>query len=630
MKNMKKIHIRSVFLGCLFLIGFAFTTTQQSYGQAQPPFNPAEIVTFDPDNTFSEVIEIINQFALDFEDKFIIDRSGYEGAIGVNLPPMHWKNALQFILDFQDLELVINEEFYEIIVPEAPVTANANPSNPGAPPIATTRTREVRISATFFEGNRGALREVGVEWSTLTSDVPAEIQDFVFGENRDAVPQTSFNNQFVSVNSFGAQGVSQNVFNSLVNFGDVGAGISVQALFSAFEADNLGNIIATPFTKVLDGQVGRIQDGQDFSIKQRDFAGNVSDVFFSSGTILQVTPTIVDFGDTSFVHLDIEAELSSAQPDPVSTIITKQNTTTQVTLLDGEATAIGGLYRTEEAKVRRGIPILKDIPILGYLFGFNSTSYSENELIIIIRVDIEDPISDRFNKALTRRSIGEVIDDTKSLNRNLLNLTVDNIDDILPPREDLASAETNQTNTDTSNQQEATSDSTSTEVENPEEEKADEYAGKEQQPVELTEEQKQAAKELSLPVSNPELMVVVPRAFDLDKYLDNKEKGIEQPELEKEVNNTGNLKYFVIGGSFIVPRNAYRFEDQLRGVGYDDTRLLVNTESRFHFVAYQGYERIDDAINEVRRLREGDNSEAWLFVLDSPGKSVKVSSNIDN
>jgi general secretion pathway protein D len=34
--------------------------------------------------------------------------------------------------------------------------------------IASTSTREVRINATFFEGSRRALREVGVDWSTLT------------------------------------------------------------------------------------------------------------------------------------------------------------------------------------------------------------------------------------------------------------------------------------------------------------------------------------------------------------------------------------------------------------------------------------------------------------------------------
>ncbi|MDZ7680204.1 MAG: hypothetical protein U5J63_00495 [Fodinibius sp.] len=131
-------------------------------------------------------------------------------------------------------------------------------------------------------------------------------------------------------------------------------GIDVQALFSAFEANNLGEILASPTIKVMDGQEGRIQVGQDFSIKQRDIAGNVVEKFFNVGTILTVTPQVITQRDTTFIHLDINAERSSAQPDPVSTVINKQQAQTQAILLDGEATVIAGLYNKEKTEVRTG------------------------------------------------------------------------------------------------------------------------------------------------------------------------------------------------------------------------------------------------------------------------------------
>lgn len=68
----------------------------------------------------------------------------------------------------------------------------------------------------------------------------------------------------MSVSSSNANQVSQSVFNALVNLGEIGPGISVQALFSTFESNNLGSIIATPSIKVVDGEEGKIQDGQDF------------------------------------------------------------------------------------------------------------------------------------------------------------------------------------------------------------------------------------------------------------------------------------------------------------------------------------------------------------------------------
>ncbi len=67
-------------------------------------------------------------------------------------------------------------------------------------------------------------------------------------------------------------------------FGDV------TAAFKFLESEQLGNIIASPNVIVREGQQGRIQVGSDFSVKQRDFAGNVVEKFFPTGTIIEVTP----------------------------------------------------------------------------------------------------------------------------------------------------------------------------------------------------------------------------------------------------------------------------------------------------------------------------------------------------
>ncbi|MEX0823394.1 MAG: hypothetical protein WD008_03335, partial [Balneolaceae bacterium] len=287
--------------------------------------NPEEMISFDRRTNFTEAIDVLNTFAQEFENRFIINRTDYTGPIGVTLPAMHWKDALDYILRVQNFvllespdvyELVTQEEADRIMQPESGAIATAGAGQALTPEQElrmkiNTDSKEVRINATFFEGNKRALREIGVDWSTLTNAVPDNIGQFVNqdaggagggggaggaggagGQETGQLPTTNFGDSFVNVNSRGAQSVSQNVFNALVNFGDVN-GVEVQALFSAFEADNLGKILATPSIKVLNGEEGRIQVGQDFSIKQRDFAGNVTDQFFSTGTILTVTPQIV-------------------------------------------------------------------------------------------------------------------------------------------------------------------------------------------------------------------------------------------------------------------------------------------------------------------------------------------------
>lgn len=595
-----------------FALAF-LTIVQQTnlLAQNQNPFreytNPDEIVTFDRSTTYTEAIEIINQFVQEYENKFIIDQSGYTGSIGVSLPPMYWKEALNYILKIQNLQLIEQPDYYEIVVPADPTTGERLGIDPtGASPtdgtgddfLADINTREVRINATFFIGNKRALAEIGIDWSTLTNNVPANIQDFVGEGGSESIPQTGFSDQFVSVNSTNASQVSQNVFNALVNLGEIGPGINVQALFSTFESNNLGSIIATPSIKVIDGQEGKIQDGQDFSVKQRDFAGNVTDEFFSTGTILTVTPTIIDYNDSTFIHLDIVAERSNAQPDAVSTIIQKQQVTTKSLLLDGEATAVAGLYTTSEIKIRRGVPFLKDLPGwffgLKYLFGYNSTDVIENELVIIIQAELEKSLAERMNDKLKTK--GTILSEQRDRFRNDMDYIIERSGDLdtglAPVRDD----------------EPDTSTVTSPGIDGMEEKKEDPVVEeKPEQKEELTNEQKEELKKLSMPIKDPELMVVVPKAFDLNEYLAKREQG-------EIIEDDSNLKYFVIGGSFIVPNNATNYSKLLDSQGFE-SRILFNPSTRFNYVAYYGFADYDEAVSTTKRMRIEGDPGSWLFTL---------------
>lgn len=616
MNTMKATHNTYCLLFTFFTVLLLGLVPQKASAQIVDPLreytNPDEVVAFNKTTTYNEAIEIIDTFAQEYENKFIVDNSGYSGAIGVNLPAMHWKDALQYIMRFQNLELNEFEEYYEIAVPQQKTTTTNTQQAGGATRtgqgggdiiLPTTETREVRINATFFEGNKRALQEIGVDWSTLTSDVPDELNDFVAGEGNESLPNTEFNDQFVAVNSFNAQNVSQNAFNAIINTGELGPGISVQALFSAFEADNLGKVLATPSIKVVDGEEGNIQVGQDFSIKQRDIAGNVTDNFVSTGTILTVTPQIITQEDTSFIYLNLEVERSTAQPDVVSTIINKQEATTSAILLNGESTYVAGLYRTEETTVRRGIPLLKDVPLLKYIFGFNSKDYLENELIIIVQAELVEPVRTRFDNI--RESKRDVLEDTRD------DMRAD-LDRVFSRDEDRFLRPDEMTDEEGSMDELIEEDTTESPLKEPvkEELTADET---------LTDEQKEVYEELSMPVQKPELMVVVPKAFSLEEYLEYKANGGREEIIENNLNT--DIKYFIIGGSFLVPGNAQRFKELLDEQGYN-TRILFNPETRFNYVAYEGYADFEKAVDRTYEVRGSFNSEAWLFTLQDNTEEV--------
>jgi general secretion pathway protein D len=51
---------------------------------------------------------------------------------------------------------------------------------------------------------------------------------------------------------------------------------------------------------------------------------------------------------------------------------------------DGQTAVIGGLIRTNDSSVRRGIPLLKDLPLLGILFRSDNITRQNRELIIFV------------------------------------------------------------------------------------------------------------------------------------------------------------------------------------------------------------------------------------------------------
>jgi len=389
---------RFIITGVFLLCAFSLSAQNMRNLPVQPYNNPDEVVTFSRQTGFEQAVHILNSFSKQYEQKVIIDKSSMRSSIGVNIPPMPWKQALNYIIAATGLVLQEYPNYYEIL----PKGAEEKESKVERG-LVDLSTREIKISATFFEGNKRLLREIGVDWSTLK-------------------------NGKVQVNSLGATNVSQQYFtvtfpNEPIPWMNIlNTGWDVKALFSTFEAANEGKILSSPTVKVMDGEEGFIQVGQDFSIKQTDFAGNTVDKFFSTGTILRVTPNIIDVNDTTFLHMQVSAEKSSAQPDPVSTVINKQQATTQVLLLSGEETVIAGLYRTDETHVRKGIPFLKDLPwyVLGlrYLFGYESSDKAEQELVILIKAEIVPTITERLMKEAVTSVDSSTTDNSPTMQTN--------------------------------------------------------------------------------------------------------------------------------------------------------------------------------------------------------------------
>jgi general secretion pathway protein D len=95
-----------------------------------------------------------------------------------------------------------------------------------------------------------------------------------------------------------------------------------------------------------------------------------------AGVILTVTPRI---GERGTVALDVKQEVNDIggpEPPTGSRRINKREAETSVVLVNNQTLVLGGLITDRREFIRRGIPLLRDIPILGYLFGFTERSTS--------------------------------------------------------------------------------------------------------------------------------------------------------------------------------------------------------------------------------------------------------------
>jgi general secretion pathway protein D len=248
------------------------------------------------------------------------------------------------------------------------------------------KTREVTISAIFVEIDQSKAREVGLNWSIFRG-----------------------NDLNLGVQFTGADRVSTDILSATVAPTSKKLAVSMEGALKVFENEQVGEIIGRPQVTVRSGTKGRVQVGTDFSIKERDFAGNVIDRFYSAGTILEITPTVYQYGNNELIDLTYTATKSSVVPGTVSTLVNKTENSGKILLLNGEENYVGGLYTNEENTVRAGIPFLKDLPWwffgLRYVFGYDKKTLDRKDLLIVIRAELVPTIDERINQLGKARNL---------------------------------------------------------------------------------------------------------------------------------------------------------------------------------------------------------------------------------
>jgi general secretion pathway protein D len=178
--------------------------------------------------------------------------------------------------------------------------------------------------------------------------------------------------------------------------GGESGGVRYAGLLRALQADTNTNILSTPNITTLDNEEAELIVGQNLPFVTGSFTGtgsnNPQNPFQTIerqdvGLTLKVTPQINE-GDT--VKLVIEQETSSVIPGTVDQGIATRKRSIKTTVLvdDGAILVLGGLISDEATDTKSKVPVLGDIPVLGFLFRSENTTKTKANLMVFLRPSI--------------------------------------------------------------------------------------------------------------------------------------------------------------------------------------------------------------------------------------------------
>ena len=243
-------------------------------------------------------------------------------------------------------------------------------------------TPQIEITAKLVDVDAEALRNIGIEWNVGPQPGGSSGEFF---SNTGPIPADYVHPGKNPQNSLGASHNS--------SIGDpatrVSYGVSkswgfVEAQLQLLAQNRKANIISNPRITTVDNREAKIVVGQKIPLIVQDVAGNPVSQLQTIGIQLRVTPHLTQ--DKKII-MDLHPEVSDLSAQSTvqgGIIINTSEADTRVMVDDGQTAVIGGLIRTNESTVRRGVPYLKDMPLLGALFRSNSTVRQNRELIIFV------------------------------------------------------------------------------------------------------------------------------------------------------------------------------------------------------------------------------------------------------
>ncbi|MBT0651520.1 type II secretion system secretin GspD [Geomobilimonas luticola] len=240
------------------------------------------------------------------------------------------------------------------------------------------RRRQVFVQALIAEVSLDKLKELGVQLGATGGGITGN---------------TAAAGAFDPFNFIGATDPAQALITTFLTGVAGNTNLQLAGNLKALFTDGTVNVLSTPNILTSDNKEAEIFVGENVPFRGSITYGSSSQIApqqsierKDTGITLKITPQI---SEGEYVKLDIYQEISAVK-DALSTgaaadiTTTKRSAKTSVVVKDKETVVIGGLIQDQETETIKKIPLLGDIPLLGWLFKTTSKQRKKTNLMIVL------------------------------------------------------------------------------------------------------------------------------------------------------------------------------------------------------------------------------------------------------
>jgi type IV pilus assembly protein PilQ len=255
-------------------------------------------------------------------------------------------------------------------------------------------TPQILIEAHIVEATKQTARDLGVQWGGLSQNGDFWVTPGINSSGVVGAPNTLTNPaggidptsgwavNFPADVATSAIGAGYQAFTLGFALENVGDSI-LAAQLTALQTDGKINILSSPSITTIDNQKATIESGDEVPYQTVE-NGEVKIEYKKAVLSLEVIPHVI--GNNA---LKLEINTKKDQLDFTNSvggqpIIKTKQAITKVMVFNGQTTVIGGLSKEQVEEGDQGVPWLKDIPVIGYLFKAERKSNSMEELLIFI------------------------------------------------------------------------------------------------------------------------------------------------------------------------------------------------------------------------------------------------------